>query len=520
MLLLLAGCTSPTPSPDPGWRRPADDDVIEIVGDSTAAPPGLVLNELLPDNDSTWMLADGSYPDLVELYNAGEGPVALAQVRLVSAGGAWAGTEGELAPGERLLLTGALPLDGDGDVVELWVGSSRIDRVSTGPVPGDVVVARYPDGGAWAPSIRATPGWTNGNAPSESVDPSSVFFENLTDVRLYLSDASWEHLAADPYTEVEGSLAFEGAFFPKVSVRRKGVYGSLRSMDQKAAFKVDINEYQDQRLRGLETLTFNNMVQDWTYVHEYLTYGLYRALDLPAPRVGWSRVWVNDTYFGLYANVETVDDTFLARWYADPSGNLYEGAYGVDFYQGYESYFECDECVNPDDRSDITAVSTVLDQAPSAESWAALQALVDMDQLTLYMAVEAAAWHWDGYTTSNNYRVYHDPTDGRFTMLPWGTDQTWVDEWYAPYTGYGRIHAWCMTWPECRALYSRQLDVVADRIEELDLDVAMRRWLAELEPDIEADPRKEWYLSGRQDYLSRTEAEILAAPDRLRAASE
>ena len=46
--------------------------------------------------------------------------------------------------------------------------------------------------------------------------------------------------------------------------------------------------------------------------------------------------------------------------------------------------------------------------------------------MTRMWAVERYLGHWDGYTTKNNYYLVSDPS-GRFQMLPWGTDQTWVE---------------------------------------------------------------------------------------------
>lgn len=522
-LWALVACAPADPAYTPAGDAPGIAGAPAEPATSAAPPPSvpgapsLLLNEVMTRNDSTVMDADGGFPDWVEIVNRSDAPVALDRLAVRGDQGAWTGGAGELAPGAVLLLLGELALDGDGDHLDLLVDGAVVDSLATGAMGGDLTWGRYPDGGAWAYTDRASPGWTNGSDPGDSRDPSAVFFreDDVTDVYIGLSDAAWSSLEADPYTEVPGTLAWGPAFFPEVHVRRKGVYGSLRGMSQKAAFKVDVGDF-GQRLRGLEALTLNNMVQDPTYVHEAMTYAVYRACGLPAPRVGYTRVWVNDTYFGLYANVETVDDTFLARWFADPTGNLYEGAYGVDFYAGYEPYFECDECADPDDRSDLTAVVAVLDQDPSSASWAELQALVDMDAFLTYMAVEAMVWHWDGYTTSNNYRVYHDPRTGRFFFLPWGTDQTWVDEWYGPFDAGGRIFRWCMAYEPCVEAYTEKMVVVADTLDATDVAGQMNGLLGMLAEDIAADPRKEWSQGTRQSYLQRTRDTLSTTADRMR----
>lgn len=485
-----------------------------------AGTPAVLVNEVQTRNDSTVMDVDNTFPDWFELVNVGDAAVPLANLTLTGDNGAWVGGDGVLEPGATLLVLSPFALDAGGDHLDLYADGTRTDGLATGEMAGDTAWARFPDGSDWALTGRATPGWSNGSRPAPA-DPSDVFFtiedaDDINDLWVGLSETSYASLEDSPYVEVPASLAFEGAWFPDVSARRKGVYGSLRSMSQKVALKLDLNQYTDHHLRGLETLSINNMVQDVTYVHEALAYLVWRSCGVPASRTGYTRMYINDEYYGLYVHVETVDDTFLSRWYSHTDGNLYEGAYGVDFYDGYEFYFECDECTNPDDRSDITAVTNILNRRPAPAAWADLQEVVDMDELLTYMAVEAMLWHWDGYTTSNNYRVYHDPKSGKFQMFPWGSDQTWVDEWYGPFDAGGRIFSWCMQESDCLDLYLDKMEAVADVMDSLDMQRRMADLLDILDTDIQGDPRKEWDTGTRNSYLRATTQTIDTTAQRMR----
>jgi len=453
---------------------------------------------------------DLDFPDWVELHNPGTADVPLARVSLVHPDGTWQGLSGSVpAGGYTVLLAGealSFKLAADGDSLGLRVDGVEVDRVDWGETPADVALARFPDGGEWSPTIRATPGNPNGAAPSETIDPTDLLFETdqVEDLWITIDADSWSTLEADRFDEVPGSLAWRGAWFPEVGVRSKGYVGSSRGLSQKTGWKVDLNEYADHRLAGLESITLNNLVQDASYVHEALTYRLFRAVGVPAPRVGYARVYVNGTLWGLYAHIESPDDTFLARWYDDPSGNLYEGAYGVDFWCGTEYDFELDEGAEPNDRSDLTALCQALDQPVSDASLAAVEALFDLDEFLTLMAVEAVALHWDGYTTANNYRVYRDPGTGRFQMIPWGTDQTWHDAWYMPYQGGGRLFQYCMSHAGCVARYADQLERVAGVAESLGLEARMDELTAVLTPYIEQDPRREFGLDAWQASLETT----------------
>jgi hypothetical protein len=95
MLLLLLACQPPgdasgSPSRStPGAPAASLDAPSPLAGDPAAptrlgaAPPsvpgagGLVLNEVMTRNDSSWMTADGRFPDWIELYNPGPDTVNL-----------------------------------------------------------------------------------------------------------------------------------------------------------------------------------------------------------------------------------------------------------------------------------------------------------------------------------------------------------------------------------------------------------------------------------------------------------
>ncbi len=519
MWLLLGACTDPAPVGEAYVPR---EPVFEGTEETTPTPvevvPALRLNEIQSDNVSTWMDGAFGFPDWVEVWNGTDADVDLTTVTLEDGGGVlWTG-EGTLAPGARLHVV-CPGIDAGGDQLTLFLGGVPVDRIATGDMPADTAWARFPDGGAWGATARPTPGETNGNHPPASLDPSDLLFDTLLDLSFILPDSTIESLSRAPNEEAPASLGFLGIVFPEVSIHIKGVYGSSRTLDAKAAFSVDINEYVvDQRLRGLETLKLNNMVQDSSYVHESLAYAFFRHMGVPAPRTGWARVTINGTYYGLYAFIEAEDDRFLARWFEDNSGNLYEGAYGVDFYNGYEFYFECDECADPTDRSDIVAVSRILDGPADDAHLALLERAVDLDEVLTEQAVEAILLHWDGYETANNYRVYHDPTSGQFSMIPWGADQTFVDQWFGPYDGYGRILQFCLANPTCAARYDEILLRTADEFEAFDFSLRMASALAMIQADIDTDPRREWSEGQRQSNLQRTLATFTEGPDRIRAA--
>lgn len=518
-LLLLLACSQASDPGVPDRTLPADAPVD--TGTTPIAPvvvPAVWINEVMPENDSTWQTVDGRLPAWAEIVNASDQIVDRADLTLNDAPIVWVDAGDTLAPG-ALALVELTEDDAKHALTLAWHGEAT-DSLDAGDPGPDRAWARFDalfDGEAsgFALTGQPTPGYVNGNSPPAG-SPDDLFFDDYARFDITLPQASWDSLAIDPYTAMPATLGYERVLLP-VTAHLKGVYGSLRTLDGKASFSLDLNAARPGgTLRGQKKIKLNNMVQDPSGVHEWLTYGLFRAAGLWAPRVGYAQVYVNGEYWGVYTNVEAEDDVFLDRNFGEHGGNLYEGAYGVDFYDGYEEYFECDECPFPDDRSDITAVTTVLNGVATDAALAELDTLVDMDSFLTVMAVEAVALHWDGYTTANNYRIFNDPGQGRFELIPWGTDQTWIDEYYDPWSGYGRLLTFCIENPTCEAQYEARLLEIADLAESLDLPSRLVELLRLYNDDFIADPRVEWDLPTHETYVGATLARLQDGPQRVR----
>jgi hypothetical protein len=504
--------------------RRADSDSDGVPDPVEIAPRNLVINELQARNDSTVTDATGAFPDWVELYNPTSTAIDLTRVTLQRGSTAWTPPQGVIAPRSFLRLftdehttdplVAPFALPQAGGLLILQVDGVEVDNLLWGELGADTSMARVPDGGLW--TLTATPTAGAANRASASTDPSDALFrtDSTSEVRIWLPPTSRASLDVDPYTEVPAAMEWEGVYFPTVGVHLKGRLGSFRTLAEKAAFKVDLNAYEPRRLRGLETLTLNNMVQDPSYIHETLTYALFRAVGVPAPRTGYVQVYVDDELYGLYLNVETVDDTFLERWYGDGTGSMWEGSYGTDFTPWAVGSFEYDEGPLVEDRAPLEAITDLLQRAPNAANLRRLRQLVDMDELLAEQAVEHVSYHWDGYYTANNYRVYVNPTDGLTTMIPWGTDQTW--EWQLDiYGSSGALFTWCMQVPECRAHYDNHLRLVAAAVGDIDLETQLDTLAAYIGPKVPLDVRGHRDPGWFQGSVDATRRTIQNHPDEV-----
>lgn len=281
----------------------------------------------------------------------------------------------------------------------------------------------------------------------------------IASVEIGLSLESEMRLKADPRIYVPGSLQVTLAdgtreTFEQIGVRLKGQKGSARPLEQKAAFLLKINEYvRGQRLFGVTKLAVNNMVQDPTMMREHLAYQLFRAMDVPAPRTGYARVTLNDRLMGLYTTVEVVDNaSFLGHWFGDEDGLLYEGEYGSDLEMPLLTTFDRDRGEDPGFAAlqELTYVLDGIQERPPEEFLALAEPWIDIDGYLRFAAAELFMSHWDGYAaTRNNYFIYR-PRGGRWSWLPWGTDQTFETLGYPLWMGFGRVQQLCYRSLECR----------------------------------------------------------------------
>ena len=275
----------------------------------------------------------------------------------------------------------------------------------------------------------------------------------FTEVDLTLPPASITALEAEPKEYVEGEFSLAetdgtpGSAGPfstplTVGIELKGNLGSLRSVNEKAAFKIKFDKFvEGQRFLGLEKMTLNNMVQDPSMIHEATTYQAFDDMGVPAPHVGYTYLTVNGKSYGVHLNIETqdaqsVENAFGTTFLAPPQ-HIYAGEYGADvtnepWHGTATKAWEAIEVSEgkKKEKGDLEALVAAVEATSTAFS-ERVASTTDLTEMTRDWMVEKYVGNWDGYAGNgpdynhpNNYYLYSDAS-GRFQMMPWGTDQTW-----------------------------------------------------------------------------------------------
>ena len=280
------------------------------------------------------------------------------------------------------------------------------------------------------------------------------------------------------------AVVIDGETYPNTAIRAKGNTSltMVSAMDSdRYSFKLEFDHYDSGRTYyGLDKLSLNNIIQDTTYMKDYLTYQMMGAFGVDAPLCSYVYVTVNGQDWGLYLAVEGVEDGFLRRNYGSDSGELYKpdsmsfgGGRGngrefdmknvMDFSengafpsppeaQPFDSTQNTSESErhrgggpgggmdsddvklryiddDPDSYSNIFQnAKTDITKADQARLIASLKALsegeslegvLDIDEVLRYFVVHNFVRNGDSYTGSmvHNYYLYEE--EGRLSMIPW-----------------------------------------------------------------------------------------------------
>lgn len=340
---------------------------------------------------------------------------------------------------------------------------------------------------------------------------------HLVEVQIELDPSDWDSLRVEgrdmvsvmsrvpdafEYTHFDASVTIDGVRHDHASVRKKGYWGSLSTV--RPSLKLDLARYVPGASHfGVEKLTLNNDRSDPSHTHECMAFSLFAKAGLPASRCNLAHVVVNGVDLGTFSNVEPVDEKMLARHFADPNGNLYEGQVS-DFARAELERVELKTNRKQNDRRGLLALTEAL-EASDAELLERLAPLVDIDRFRDFWAMELLTGHWDGYANNaNNYLAYHDPQSGRFHLLPWGTDST-----FERANPSGRVYARgqlarrLYALPEQRQLYWARLAELTHTVWDVESLLAHIDQVAAIAPDAPADvlEQKRRYVRSRQARL-------------------
>lgn len=247
----------------------------------------------------------------------------------------------------------------------------------------------------------------------------------------------WDEFTANCKSEeyYACTVVIDGETFKNVAIRGKGNTSLSQVTNDRYSYKIEFDHYTDAlTYHGLDKLCLNNIIQDNTYMKDYLCYQMMQQMGVAAPLCSYAYLTVNGEDWGLYLAVEAVEESFLQRSYGSDYGELYKPDStemgGGNFAGGSGSadvllqYIDDD----PDSYSNIfDNAKTSCSEADKARLIAALKTLsgedassaVDADMVIRYFVAHNFVLNFDSYTGSMIHNYYLYEKGGQLQMIPW-----------------------------------------------------------------------------------------------------
>jgi len=239
--------------------------------------------------------------------------------------------------------------------------------------------------------------------------------------------------------EYDWSLAeceFGQVPFPNVAARVKG---NISSLWDKRPFRLDLNKFRrGQKLGGLDELTFDNLVFDYSCMNEALAYEFFRDAGVPAPRTAYAWLSVSVTTqwerkpFGLYLMEEAVEAAFAAERFGSRKTPLFKPStytlfeYMGDDWSAYARIYDLKTEAAPGQRQRVIEFARLVSSAGDQEFAERVGGFLDLDEFARFLAVQVLLPNYDCLlSTGQNYYLYLGQRSNKFGFIPWDLDAAW-----------------------------------------------------------------------------------------------
>jgi spore coat protein CotH len=305
-------------------------------------------------------------------------------------------------------------------------------------------------------------------------EAGSVYRDNMVprvDISINPDTLAWI------YENVESNLEFRATFTFTTDTLAETVEevgfrlrGNTSRESQKKSFKVSFNTYQSGRkFYGVEKLNLNGEHNDPSVIRAKIGWDLLREFGIPAPRANHVRVYINGNYYGLYINVEHIDEEFVESRFENKDGNLYKCLWPADLtYQGTnpENYkymagdrrvYDLKSNTEADDYTDLANFISKLNQLPSSVFACEMKKIFNVYDYLRVIAMDIFLGNWDGpIYNKNNFYLYSNTASNKIEYIPYDLDNTLGIDWFDRDWSTRNIYDW-QNHSEERPIYTKMM---------------------------------------------------------------
>jgi len=248
--------------------------------------------------------------------------------------------------------------------------------------------------------------------------------------------------------------------------------GNTSRSSAKKSFKVAFDSFEDGRdYKGLEKINLNGEHNDPSIIRSKISWDLLRDMGVPGPRSNHVELYINEVYYGLYMNIEQIDEEFAESRFGDKDGNLFKclwpadlnfrGPDGADYKHssGSRRVYNLQTNKSEDNYDNLANFIDVLNNTPTNTLMETLEPIFNVNAYLKNLAVEVIIGQWDGYAyNKNNYYLYENPITDKIEYIHFDLDNTIGIDFLNRDWGIRNVYSWKKT-SELRPLFSRIMEI-------------------------------------------------------------
>lgn len=312
--------------------------------------------------------------------------------------------------------------------------------------------------------------------------------------------------------------------------------GNTSRHSQKKSYKISFNTYEKGRkFYGIEKMNLNGEHNDPSVIRSKLCWDLLREMGVPAPRANHIDLYVNGSFFGIYINVEHIDEEFVNSRFGNNNGNLYKCLWPADLnylgsnpdlykkMAGDRRVYDLRTNTAEDDYTDLAHFIGILNNTSMWDIPCELEKVLNVDNILRAIAFDILSGNWDGpHFNKNNFYLYRNTDNGKFEYIPYDLDNTFGIDWFNIDWARRNIYNWgnenesrplfykVISHPEYRNRLSYYLDLFVKTIyNETYLYPYVDEIRSSISPSIMDDPfRPLDYGFSFQDFMNSYNTEL------------
>lgn len=329
---------------------------------------------------------------------------------------------------------------------------------------------------------------------------SSGFYreDTLRTIELTFSQTDWWTQLTNNYnsqTPIQATMTYNGNTYTNVGVRFKGStsYNMLPPGSQKKSFDIDMNYFvSGQDVGGYTTINLNNSFQDDSFMRE-VVYEHFNREHIPAAKANFVVLVINGENWGVYLNVQGLNDAFIGEWWYSDNGDRWradvppgspgspgwgDGTAALNYLGAdttdYQAYYTLQNANSLAPWDHLVKVCDELNNTPLADLEDTLDKYMNLDRVLWHMAHENAFADDDSYIFKGkmDYSLYWEPESGRVTTQEYDGNTVldngnlnWTPFYHQSNVNYPLLNR-LLAVPELRQRYLAHLRTIVN--EELD----------------------------------------------------